>query len=117
MTVEVLGVNVPETTKGVPLPERVIVRDEASIVPTEIFKTVATDRLSDNVHAPPEPLKVKLLKALAPDVIVFPDDVAFIVTVPELWVNVPALLHEPATVIEDGAVTEPFVIVKLLSIT
>ena len=46
LMVEVDGVNVPETTKGVPLPERVTVRDEAFRVPAVRFRTDAIVWLS-----------------------------------------------------------------------
>ena len=62
--VEVPSVKVPVMTRGVPLPDRVIVLSEAFNVPAFMSSTPATERLLPGVHDPPLPFSFKELYEL-----------------------------------------------------
>ena len=57
LIVEVPGVKIPLITNGVPEPERVIVLLEASKVPAEILRTLATFK-SSAIEIVPEDVKL-----------------------------------------------------------
>ncbi len=69
-TVEVDAVNVPATDSGVPEPESVIVRLEASKVPAVTVNTPATVRSAPAVKVVPARLMVKLLYMRPPVTVV-----------------------------------------------
>jgi hypothetical protein len=78
----------------------------------KLFVVVAFSAI---VHPPVEESRVRLEKGEDPGVMVLPDAVAFIFTVPELWVKVPlaASKFPPMARMFDGLVTFPAWMVKL----
>src|SRR5262249_22710562 len=93
----------------------------AVTVPLVIVKLLPTSaELALNDQAPPIPLKVRILNLLEPVIApesVSPAVVPFISTVPLLLVNVPVLLLQlpPTVSVDEGAVTVPWLMVKLFA--
>ena len=87
------------------------------VVPLSIVRLCVVEALSLNVHAPPKPSNVSLLKTEEPVMVpdkVLPLSVALKNTSPPLWVKVPLFAKLPPTVSRvEGAVTVPEEIVKL----
>ena len=65
---------------------------DAFSVPALNRKLPFTSMLSCSVHPPPEPLNVRLLKVVPPDVMVMPPDVESNVTMPVFALKVPPVL-------------------------